>query len=126
LPQDPGPCPADPRDGGHFRISIEGEGRYRALCCYRRSERDLLARLMAERRERAAAGPEPGVPTGPTGGAAGRGAASGEGGRSGLKRAWRCGPKFRDLTNTAIVLRKLPRALRSPGFLLPARRSWGI
>ena len=54
-------------DGGHFRISIEGEGRYRALCCYRRSERDLLARLMAERRERAAAGPEPGVPTGPAG-----------------------------------------------------------
>jgi WD40 repeat protein len=38
-------------DGGHFRISIEAERCCRALCCYRRSERDLLMQLMRDRRQ---------------------------------------------------------------------------
>lgn len=37
-------------DGGHFRLTIETPQTHRSLCFYRRSERDLLARLVAPRR----------------------------------------------------------------------------
>jgi hypothetical protein len=36
-------------DGGHFRITIDGEGGFRTLCCYCRSDADRLHKLIIRR-----------------------------------------------------------------------------